>query len=131
VHIPEYIDGLFGRARHIWEDNIKMNFKDIFCRGAALFIAMETIRLPKMSSFIVQKTVSRMLGDRWLNVIRNVPLPNNTVSKIIDEARCNGGYDFFKGFTSSKGFAVQADMSTDATDLSILLAFVRYVYNYQ
>jgi hypothetical protein len=72
-----------------------------------------------------------MPGDRRLKVIRNVPLPNIRVSKIIEEARDNRECDIFRRFTSSNGFAVQADESTDAADLSVWLASVRYACNYQ
>jgi hypothetical protein len=97
-----------------------------------LLIAMYTIRLPKISSYIKQKSFSRMLGDRRSRIIRNVPLPNTTVSKVIEEARCNRGCHFFKRFRSSNGFTLLDDEFTDGADLSVLLASVRHkVYQWK
>jgi hypothetical protein len=105
---------------------MEMYVKHHIKRTSILLIVVKPIRLPKISSYFVQKTVLFVLGDNHLKDIKNVPFPNCSVSRNAEDVSCNNECELIKCIKSSQGFAMQGDEYIDVACLSLLLAFVRY-----
>jgi hypothetical protein len=60
---------------------------------------------------------------------QRVTLSHSTVSRIIEDVSCIINSKLTKRLESSQGFTMQVSECTDVACLSVVLAFVRYIYN--
>jgi hypothetical protein len=112
--------------KFIWHESIKVKMEMYVKHHTkweiTLLIVMVTTRLPEFCIIRwAEERVACALADRHLNIIRNVPFPNSTASRIIEAESYNFWRDFIKWIASGKPFVVKVNESTDvSTCLSCL-----------
>jgi hypothetical protein len=69
-----------------------------------------------------------MTNEEAARKIQLLPLSGNTIQRRIQDCASNVLDELVRRLRLSESFTIQLDESTDAVNLSILLVFVRYVY---
>jgi len=73
--------------------------------------------------------VSTMIGEEAANSLNKIALSNDTIQKRIDRLSGNIKEQLLKRINKSDYFSLQLDESTDITNKSVLLCYVRYEYD--
>jgi hypothetical protein len=69
-----------------------------------------------------------MIGKEAANILNKIALSNDTMKKQIDSLLVNIKEQLLRRINKSDNFSLQLDGSTDITNKSILLCYVRYEY---
>ncbi|GFV12361.1 zinc finger MYM-type protein 6 [Trichonephila clavipes] len=75
------------------------------------------------------KMTSLTHGDKYRNELKTVPLSRDTVSRWISEMSRNIESEVIKRIQNSSVFALQVDETTDITKMSLLIIYVRFIFN--
>jgi len=72
--------------------------------------------------------VSEMIGEEAANSLNKITLSNDTIKKRIDGLSGNIKEQLLRRINKSDYFSLQLDESTDITNKSVLLCYVRHEY---
>jgi hypothetical protein len=72
--------------------------------------------------------VSAMIGEEATNSLNKIALSNDIIKKRIDSLSINIKEQLLRRINKNDYFSLQLDESTDITNKSVLLCYVRYEY---